>query len=91
MEIEVGKDKEFYDFDNYITKLGEVNRLETVVILNNYSIFHSLIKTNVFKLLAESLTFTFNNRYSLEIFQGIMPNSRAVGVSTVGQPQFTAL
>ena len=61
IEIEVGENEEFYDFDNYITKLGEVNRLETVVILNDYSVFYSLTKTNVFKLLAESLVFTFNN------------------------------
>jgi len=61
MEMEVGENEEFYDFNNYITELGEINRLETVVILNDYSVFYSLIKTNVFKLLAESLAFTFNN------------------------------
>ncbi len=36
-------------------------------------------------LLGEYLVFTLN-RYFLETFQGIMPNSGAAGVSTVGEP-----
>ena len=31
------------------------------------------------------------DRYSSAIFQGIIPNSGVVGVSTVGEPQFLAL
>ncbi len=31
------------------------------------------------------------DRYSSEIFQGIMPDSGAAGVSTAGEPQFQAL
>jgi hypothetical protein len=87
----VDKNKDFYDFDNYVTKLKEINRPETVAILNNYFVFHSLIKTDVFNLPTESSAFTFDSRYSSETFQGIMPNSGAAGVSTAGQPQFTAL
>jgi hypothetical protein len=87
----VDENKDFYDFDNYVTKLGEINRPETVAILNNYSVFHSLTKTDVFNLPAEPLAFTFDSRYSSETFQGIMPDSRAAGVSTAEQPQFTAL
>jgi hypothetical protein len=87
----VNKNKDFYDFDNYVTKLKEINKPETIAILNNYSVFHSLIKTNIFNLLAEPLAFIFNSRYSFETFQGIMPDSRATGVFTAGQPQFTAL
>jgi len=41
-------------------------------------------------LLGEYSAFTLD-RYSSEIFQGIMPNSGAAGVSTAGEPQFQAL
>ena len=88
MEMEVGGNEDFYDFDNYITELGEVNGPETVVILNDHSVFHSLTKIDVFKLPAESSAFTFGNRYSSDIFQGIMLDNGAAGVFTAGQPQF---
>jgi hypothetical protein len=82
----VNENKDFYDFDNYVTKLKEINRPEIIAILNNYSVFYSLIKTNIFNLPAEPLVFTFNSWYFFETFQGIMPNSRAAGVSTAEQP-----
>jgi hypothetical protein len=82
----VKKNKDFYNFDNYITKLREINRLKTIAILNNYSVFYFLIKTNIFNLLAKPLVFTFNSRYSFKTFLGIMPDNRAIGVSTAGQP-----
>jgi hypothetical protein len=90
-EMEVSENEEFYDFDNYITELGEVNGPETVAILNDQSVFHSLTKTDIFKLPATSSVFTFDNRYSSGTFQGIMPDSGAAGVSTAGRPQFIAL
>ena len=41
------------DMDNYIeildsftTELGEVNRLDIIAILNNLSVYHTLIKYN---------------------------------------------
>jgi hypothetical protein len=91
MKMAVDKNKDFYDFDNYVTKLEEINRPKTVAILNNYSVFYSLTKTNIFNLPAEPSAFIFNSRYFSETFQGIMPDSRAAGVSTAEQPQFTAL
>jgi hypothetical protein len=91
MEMAVDENEDFYDFNNYVTELGEINRPETVAILNDYSVFHSLTKTDVFNLPAEPLAFTFDSQYSSETFQGIMPDSGAAGVSTAGQPQFTAL
>jgi hypothetical protein len=57
----MNENKDFYDFDNYVTKLEEINRPETVAILNNYSVFYSLTKTNVFNLPAEPLAFTFDS------------------------------
>ena len=31
--------------------------------------------------------FSFNNKYSVNVFYGIMPDIRAAGVSTVREPQ----
>jgi hypothetical protein len=82
----VDKNKDFYNFDNYVTKLKEINRLKTVAILNNYFVFYSFIKTNVFNLPAKPSAFTFNSQYFSETFQGIIPDSRAAGVFIAGQP-----
>jgi hypothetical protein len=59
IEIKLGK-KEEEIYKNYITEFREVNGLNTVAILNNYFVFHSLIKINIFNLKLY-LTFTFNN------------------------------
>jgi hypothetical protein len=91
MEIEVGKSEEFYDFDNYITKLGEINGIQTVFILNNYFIYYIFTKDNMFKLfstynLPVSFAFIFNNCYFLYEFQGIMLDSGAAGISLASKP-----
>jgi hypothetical protein len=39
----------------------------------------------------ETLTFTFDDCYLSNIFQGIMPDSSVAGVSIAGNPQFLAL
>ena len=49
--------------------------------------FHFIIKSNIFNKLKESSVFSFNNRYSVNIFHGIMPDTRAAGVFIVGEPQ----
>jgi hypothetical protein len=87
----VNENEDFYDFNNYVTELREINGPETIAILNNYSVFYSFIKTDVFNLPAEPSAFTFDSQYFSKTFQGIMPDSGAAGVSTAGQPQFTAL
>jgi hypothetical protein len=61
IKITVNKNKEFYNFNNYITKLKKINKLKTIAILNNYSVFYSFIKTNVFNLLVKPLIFIFNS------------------------------
>ena len=48
--------------------------------------FHFITKSDVFNELKESSVFFFNNRYLVNIFYGIIPDTRAVGVSTVGEP-----
>ena len=59
MEMELGEEEEEI-YKNYITELGEVNRFNIIVILNNYFIFYLLIKANLFNLKLY-LIFTFNN------------------------------
>ena len=48
--------------------------------------FYSITKSDIFNKLKESSAFSFNNRYSVNIFYGIIPDTRAAGVSTVGEP-----
>ena len=47
---------------------------------------HSIIKLDIFNKPKESSAFSFNNRYSANVFYGIMPDTRAVGVSIAGEP-----
>ncbi len=90
--------EKWLEFDTFITELGDINGRETVEILANQAVFHAVTKTDVFKstdkqtgnLPGEYSAFTLD-RYSSEIFQGIMPDSGAAGVSTAGEPQFQAL
>ena len=48
--------------------------------------FHSIIKLDVFNKLKESFIFSFNNRYSANIFYSIMLDTRAAEVSTAEEP-----
>ena len=80
-----------YDNDVYLTELGEVNRPKIVSVLNDQSYEHAITKEDAFTQMYETSIFTFEDRYSSSIFQGIMPDSGASGVSTVGEPQFLAL
>ena len=43
--------------------------------------FYYIIKLNIFNKLKESSTFFFNNKYSVNVFYGIMPDIKAAGVS----------
>ena len=93
MEMEI-------ETENYLTELGEINGTQTVAILNNQSTLHVVTKKDPFDTevpgdiipkMPPTSAFTFDNRYSSNIFQGIMPDSGAAGVSTAGNPQFLAL
>ena len=48
--------------------------------------FHFIIKSDIFNKLKESSIFSFNNKYSVNIFYSIMPDTRAAGIFTVGEP-----
>ena len=87
MEMEI-------DTENYLTELGEVNGIQTVAVLNDQSTLHIITRKDFFNEQRdpiETSVFTFDNRYSSDTFQGIIPDSGAAGVSTAGNPQFLAL
>ena len=76
------------EYGTYFTEFGEVNSIQTVAILNDQSTQYAVTGEDIFKApllqLPETLVFTFKDRYSSEVFQGIMPDSGAVGVLTAG-------
>ena len=45
-----------------------------------------VIKIDIFNKLKESSIFSFNNRYLVNVFYSIMLDTRAIGVSIVGEP-----
>ena len=47
--------------------------------------FHFIIKFNIFNELKESSIFSFNNRYLVNVFYGIILDIKAAGVSIVGE------
>jgi len=82
MDIEI-KD---YSPNQYFTKYSKVNGTQTVTILNNQFTLHFTIKLDIFNKLKESSMFSFNNRYLVNVFYGIIPDTGAAGVSIVGEP-----
>ena len=48
--------------------------------------FYSIIKLDIFNKLKESSMFLFNNRYSVNVFYGIIPDIKAAGVSIAEKP-----
>jgi hypothetical protein len=47
---------------------------------------YSIIRLDIFNKLKESSAFSFNNRYLVNIFYSIILDTRAIGVSIVGEP-----
>ena len=45
-----------------------------------------IIKSDIFNKLKESFAFSFNNKYLVNVFYGIIPNTKAAEVSIVGEP-----
>ena len=48
--------------------------------------FYSIIKLDVFNKLKKSSIFSFNDRYLVNIFYSIIPDTRAVGISIIRKP-----
>jgi hypothetical protein len=72
--------------DQYFTEFGSINGIQTVAALNDQSTLHSVTKIDIFNKPKESSTFSFDDRYLANVFHGIMPDTRAAGVSTAGEP-----
>ena len=87
MDMEI----EEYSSDQYFTDFGAVDGTQTVAILNDQSMFHSVTKSDVFNEPRESSAFSFDQRYSENVFCGIMPDTGAADVSTAGKAQVRAL
>jgi len=87
MDMEI----EDYSPDQYFTEYGEVDGIQTVTVLNDQFTLYAITKSDIFNELKESSAFSFDDRYSVNIFYGIMPDTGAAGVSTVGEPQVRAL
>ena len=49
--------------------------------------FYFIIKLDIFNKLKKSFIFSFNNRYLVNIFYSIMPDTKAARVSIIGEPQ----
>ena len=47
--------------------------------------FYSITKLDIFNELKENSIFFFNNRYSVNVFYGIIPDTKAAGVFIVGE------
>jgi hypothetical protein len=48
--------------------------------------FYSITKSDVFNKLKESSVFSFNNRYLVNVFYGIILDIRAAEISIAGEP-----
>jgi hypothetical protein len=47
--------------------------------------FYFIIKLDIFNKLKESSVFSFNNKYLANVFYSIIPDTRAIRVSIVGE------
>ena len=48
--------------------------------------FYFIIKLDIFNELKKSSAFSFNNRYLVNVFYNIIPDTRAAGVFIVEEP-----
>jgi hypothetical protein len=85
----------FYNiFQQFLTICGPIDGQITTTLLNNAAAAHGITGIDSFekrKPRKESHLFVFYSRYDGNIFQGIMPNTGAAGISTAGEPQVKAL
>ena len=87
----------------FFTNYGEVDGAQLISILNDQTTYHAFTRDNKFvteksmeneqrRLMKEKgLSAFMSERYSCQVFQGIMPDSGAAGVSSAGEPQVRAL
>jgi hypothetical protein len=85
----------FYNiFQQFFTICGPIDSQITIILLNNTAAVHEITEIDPFKKQKprkESHLFVFYSRYDGNIFQGIMPDTGAAGISTADKPQVKAL
>ncbi|KAI1101812.1 hypothetical protein F4804DRAFT_334941, partial [Jackrogersella minutella] len=88
---------EAYTSTQYVTEYGAINGSQVANILADQAYYHAVTHTNAFNVFPTTTkahdkpeVFYLEDRY-LSVFQGIMPDTGAAGVSTGGKPQFQAL
>ena len=75
--------------DTWHTAVDEFNGVEAIALLRDKAVRHAITRTADTEDEADKV-FSYN-RYSDEIFQGIIPDTGAAGISTAGEPQYRAL
>jgi hypothetical protein len=75
------------EHSHFLTELGQVDGMKTVSLLQDQTVAHIITRNDMFQHPYETSAFTFEGRYLFEIFHGIMPDTRAAGISTAGEPQ----
>jgi hypothetical protein len=78
----------------FLTICGLINSKLTTTILNNTAIIYEITEFDPYETQAPKELphfFTFASRYDSDIFQGIMPDTGAAGISTAGELQALAL
>jgi hypothetical protein len=85
----------FYNiFQQFFIICGPINGQITITLLNNAAAAHGITEIDSFeerKPREEFHLFVFHSRYDGNIFQGIMPDTGAAGISIVGEPQVRIL
>jgi hypothetical protein len=85
----------FYNiFQQFFIICGPINGQITIILFNNAAAAHEITGIDSFekrKPREEFHLFVFYSRYDSNIFQGIMPDIGAAGISTAGEPQVKAL
>ena len=82
MDIEI----ENYSPNQYFTKYSKINSIQTVTVLNDQFTLYFIMKLDIFNKPKESFTFSFNDKYSMNVFYGIILDTKALGVFTAKKP-----
>lgn len=82
-----------HDDQFYTTTCGNISGQLATTTLNNAATTHAITGADPYKGTAKEEThmFTFDSRYGENVFQGIMPDTGAAGISTAGREQVKAL
>ncbi|KAF7926616.1 hypothetical protein EAE99_005811 [Botrytis elliptica] len=86
-------------FETHFTEIGSVNGAYVAELLGRQSLMHTYLQNDQFNQSYEKYeksddsneVFQFQDRYSANTFQGIIPDTGASGVSTAGEFQVQAL